>query len=84
MSYSIKIVDNDNGKVLTEETEVKAIVGSVTTEVGSYSISYTACNPFELITALASATEAVKKTRDDTPIIKVLESYISGLTDSDE
>ena len=84
MSYSIKIVDNDDGAVLTEETEVKAIVGSVTTKEGAYSVSYTSCNAIELLTALAAARDAIEKTRDGEPTLKMLESYLSGLTDSDK
>lgn len=84
MSYSIKIIDNDNGNVLVDESESVAIVGSVTNKSGAYSIAYTACNPLEMITTLAAAEDAIKKTRADSPMLKLLESYLANLTDTDK
>lgn len=43
MSYTVKIIDNDNGRVVTDESEAVAIIGAIVTKGMSMGVYSTSC-----------------------------------------
>ena len=84
MSYSIKIVDNDNGEVVIDTTESIAIIGCIADKTGAHQIGYTECGALELLTALTVARKAIREVENGAPLVKEFANYLQTLTDSEE
>lgn len=72
MSYTVKIINNDDGNVIVDREDVSAVIGSIAFEEGSASIGQTDCNSIELAQALATALIAIAQLEKEYPLVREL------------
>ena len=82
MSFKITIIGNDNGDVIFEEENAKAIIGGVTTDERTGCIVHTAGNRNHILNAVNGAEEAKKELFKADPLLGVL--YALGKLVPDE
>lgn len=80
MSYKITIVDNKDGKVLLEEENAKAIIGSVVNDEHVACLAHIACTNNDILNALSGVESAKKALFDANPLLKL----IHALSQKDE
>lgn len=78
MSFTVKIIDNDNGSIIVDESEAKGILGAVGTEKGVQAIYSTACDAMEcagiVYGAKSVANAAIKKNPNVAMIVAFVEA----------
>lgn len=91
MSYSIKIVDNDDGDVLIDINDALAIYGAIgLTEGGEKAIGCCNCNSIKLAGTLTAAQKVIEMGLDNNPEVEMLMQMakfaksLENLTDSDD
>ena len=73
MSFKIVITDNDNGKVLVNEENAVAILGSFVNEEKTVQMGFCKCNSVELACAVREADEVIRKIKSKKPELELLE-----------
>ena len=72
MSYKIFIVDNDNGNVVVDEKEARAIVGAVCYGDKTHTLGLTDCNSFDLACTIHNAKDVIDKLTKENPNVAIL------------
>lgn len=72
MSYTVKIIDNDNGTVMMEKNTVKAIIGAVATDEGAEGVSFSSCNNMTRAGCIFTAQQVCDMTKKKTPQIALM------------
>lgn len=72
MSYKITIIDNDDGKVLVDESEAIAIIGACSNNEETAQVGFAKCNAIILAQALDAAHEAIEKIESKSPHLTIL------------
>lgn len=72
MSYKIVITDNDNGKVLVNEENAVAILGSFTNEESPAQMGFCKCNSVKLACTVCGANEVIQTIKNENPRIGIL------------
>ena len=78
MSFKIVITDNDNGKVLVNEENAVAILGSFTTEENTAQIGFCKCNAVKLANAVHGANKVIQEIKNENPELEMIEK-LEGL-----
>lgn len=72
MSFSIKITDNNTGEVLVDETEAKAIIGSVGCNSSVGAMCFVRCSPSCLYRTVSGTQAILTKIGEDHPELMVI------------
>lgn len=72
MSFKITITNNDNGKVLFNEENARAIIGSVVNEENTATLGYTNCNGNDLLNAILGVDRVRDAILEKNPTAKML------------
>lgn len=72
MSYTIKIVNNEDGEVVIDENNALAIIGGIGAEKGEHLIGFTDCNSFKLAGTIFAAQKTIATLLKQTPEVKML------------
>lgn len=80
MSYKITIVDNENGNVLLNEENAKAIIGAVTNDEHTACLGFTACKANDFLNALFGVDAAKDALLKNNPKIEARYA-LKGLMD---
>lgn len=70
MSFSIKVIDNENGKVIVDEKDAVAIIGVVATEKGCSQIAAVRCNSLVFSQAIDRCRKTLEMLENDNPEVK--------------
>ncbi len=83
MSFTIKIVDNDDGRVVMDESNAKGILGAVAREDGIVGIYSTSCNAMECAGIVYCAKNvvnmAIKKNPKVAMMVALAETQPEGI-----
>lgn len=80
MSYKITIVDNDNGNILLDEENAKAIIGAVTNDEHTACLGYTDCKANDFLNALCGVDDVKDALLKNNPKIGAMYA-LKGLMD---
>lgn len=72
MSFKITVINNDNGKVLINEENAKALIGALVEGDNTGIIALTACNANDILNALHGCDEARNQILEQNHLIKAL------------
>lgn len=91
MSFTVKIVDNDTGKVISDRSDITCIIGAFGWSGGTHKLAAAECDGFTLcktanaaekaIEAIESTTPPLKKTRT---ALRMVDEMMDDDSDSDE
>lgn len=93
MSYTIKIVNNEDGKVVIDENNALAIIGGIGVEKGEHVIGITECHTIKIAGTVHAANKAISMIKESSPGVKEILALASlkdlvksldNLTDSEE
>lgn len=70
MSYTVKIVDNETGKVIEDRSDVVCIIGAFGRDSGVHQLTATCCSGFVLCQTLNNAEDAIRHAESKNPKIK--------------
>ena len=73
MSYSVKIVDNDNSKVIVDCKDALGIIGAIGSDEGAMGVCSTHCNAKTLFSMMKASEEVLSQLREDRPELKYLD-----------
>lgn len=72
MSYKILIVNNDDGNVVVDEKEARAIVGAVTYGEQSQALGLTDCTGLDLVCTIHAAEKTIDTITKENPDVAML------------
>lgn len=72
MSYTVKIVDNNSGKVIIDDADVECIIGAASRNDGVHLLAMSSGTLFALCDALNTAEKAIGITETNHPELKTM------------
>ena len=81
MSYTVKIIDNDNGAVVIDSTNARAVVGAVATDEGAQGVFSTSCKTEEIAMCMFAAQQAIDIGKKANPMYAALLAFIETKKD---
>ena len=72
MSFSIKIVDNDTGKVLCDDKQAKCVLGAIGVGDGTRRIQFVKCNTLALYHAVENVQQLLADIEGEYPELVLL------------
>lgn len=72
MSFKITVINNDNGEVLINEENARALVGALVEGDNTGVIALTACNANDILNALHGCDEARNQILEQNRMLKLL------------
>lgn len=76
MSFTVKIVDNDTGKVMEDRSDIVCFIGAFGRDDGVHQISACRTNGFIMCKTLNAAEDAIESMESQNPQIKSARAII--------
>lgn len=83
MSYTVKIIDNDNGAVVIDRNDACAIIGSVVLPEGTEGIYSTSCSADKIAMGVFGAQKAIEIAKKN-PVVNLMVAYAESRKDEIE
>lgn len=91
MSFTVKIVDNDTGKVISDRSDITCIIGAFGYNGGTHQLAAAECDGFTLCKTANAAEQAIEAIESETPPLKktrkalrLVDEMMGDDSDSDE
>lgn len=81
MSYTVKIIDNDDGTVVMDKNDVKAIIGAVSDDEGGEGISLSSCDNFTRAGCIFAAQRVCDMTKKKDPEVAIMSALFEAHKD---